>query len=82
MSLVNILQNMRLNLLLKQFNIKIKADEKVYPIISFYFEQYGEKNYIRLYNKTINQAKEKAKVYGWKELKWYKPSTWSNGYYV
>ncbi len=82
MSLVSILQNMKLNLLLKQIDLKKEASEKVYSVISFYFEQYGEKKYIRLYNKTINQAKEKAMVYGWRELKWYNPNTWSNGYYT
>lgn len=32
MSLVSMLQSMKLNLLLKQFNIKTKADEEVYSL--------------------------------------------------
>jgi len=35
-----------------------------------------------LHDKTLEQAIKEAKLFGFKERKWYKPWTWNNSYLV
>ena len=47
--------------------------------VVFWWKEKGSESECTFHNTTFNQALEKAKQFGYKEPKWYKPWSWSNG---
>mgnify|MGYP001163416840 CR=1 FL=1 len=56
-------------------------EQKKHTIIFVWKEKNSESS-CRLYDKTLSEAKTIAKSFGWSEMKWYNPKTWSNNYMV
>lgn len=56
--------------------------EKKEGTICFYWEEKNSTGSCQLHDKTLSEAKEIAKSFGWKEFKWYNPKTWSNTFMV
>lgn len=56
-------------------------EEKKHTVL-FYWKDKGSENSCRLHDKTIAEAKKIATEFGWKETKWYNPTTWLNAYLV
>ena len=50
--------------------------------IVFVWKEKNSSGSCQLHDKTIAEAKEIARSFGWKEFKWFNPKTWSNTFMV
>jgi hypothetical protein len=55
------------------------AETHTLRTISFWWGFQNGQGECRLHDKTYNEAVKIAKVFGYKEPKWFNPWTWANG---
>ena len=53
------------------------ASTHVLQKICFFWD--GDNSELTLHNRTYNDAIKVAEEFGWREPRWFKPWTWSNG---
>lgn len=53
----------------------------VYTICHFEWKGKGFQSKLRLHGKTREQAMKEAALFGYREPRWYRPSTWNNRAY-
>ena len=53
-------------------------NEIIFDKITFYWNNGNSE--LRLHDRTLSKAMMIAKSFGFTERKWYRPSTWSNGF--
>jgi hypothetical protein len=54
--------------------------EQVYSTIVFYWSNKGTKSEYIAHNRTLSDALDVAKDFGYKPKTWYDPRTWGNSY--
>lgn len=55
------------------------AETHVLMTVNFWWRERGSNSELQLHDKTYNQALEIVQEMGYREPKWYKPWTWTNG---
>ncbi len=61
----------------KQENSGMDKEPLRYRVIFSWYDGGGSSK-LSLHDRTLEEAMEVAKSFGYKESRWYKPSTWSN----
>ncbi len=57
-------------------------NNNILDVAMFYWKDHNSENTCTLHNRTLEDAKKVAESFGWKEFKWYKPSTWKNTFFI